>query len=276
MSGDARWSTCVLCPRLCRTSCPVATGTAREAAVPSFLAEVLSAWERGEVADDVAREAATLCTACGACQDRCHLHRPLPQYLAETRSRLLPPPAMEPLAPIEGSAELVAIEADERPFAATLARSLDRPVARWVTRDRFGVAAIEHPVWARRAEHLRELAGARQLVVVDGGVAHALDGAGIGFRWLHDLDRSLTLAAGSCRTGGARPLSCCGGAGPLAAHHPEDAARVARVWLDRAWDGRVLDGRCRGHLVASGGAATDPLDELIGRMAMQERPGRPM
>lgn len=268
MSLPKPWSTCALCPRLCRVSCPVATGAAREAAVPSFLALALGEWEQGELDDDTARQVATLCTDCGACQDRCHIDQPLPEALRRARATLLDPPAMAPLEPIEGDGELVAIEADERPLAEALTRSLGRPVARWSTVDRLGVAAIEHPIWERRAASLREAVGSRSVVVVDGGVARALTSAGIGFQWLHELDRTLGTGAGSCAAGGDRPLACCGGAGPLPVHHPDDAKRVAVLWMERADDWRCTDGRCRSHLRAAGGNATDPLDELLARVGL--------
>lgn len=261
---SSNWSTCALCPRLCRTACPVATGSAREAAVPTWIATVLFDHERGRASAALAAEAVSLCTDCGACQQRCHLDRPLPRLFREARAGLLDPPEMDALQPIEGEGDLVAVEADERPFAAALARQLGCSVRRWPTRDRLGVAAVEHPVWARRAAELREFVGQARVAVVDGGVAHALGAAGIGFAWLHELVRVLPTGEGSCRTGADRPLACCGAAGPLAAHHPEDAARVGRAWLARAGDWRVGDARCRAHLRRCGGAeVTDTLDALL-------------
>ncbi len=269
MSLTAKWSTCALCPRLCRTACPVATGAAREAAVPSFIAQVVGDWERDRASEALVVEAITLCTDCGACRDRCHIDRPLPQYLKETRAALLPPPEMAPLQPIEGDAELVAVQADSRPIAEALSQVLGREVAVWRTEDHFGVAAIEHPVWERRVEHLRQAAGSREIVVVDGGVAEALASAGIGFQWLHEVERSPWAGWSSCKSGGSnRPIACCGAAGPLARHHPDDAARVGRLWLERADDWRVADGRCRNHLRSCGGTASDPLDELLERLGL--------
>src|SRR5690606_20430343 len=130
--------TCALCPRLCRHACPVAEGTRREAAVPALLAETLLAWRRGRVSDEVAREAATLCVDCGACQRACHLHRPLPGLLREARTALLPEPAVAPLGHVEGDGELVAVESDERRWAEALAARLGRPIARLRTDDFLG------------------------------------------------------------------------------------------------------------------------------------------
>lgn len=274
MTLSARWSTCALCPRLCRTACPVATGAAREAAVPSFLAIVLGEWERDRVDDATALEAATLCTDCGACQDRCHIDRPLPDLLREVRSSLVPTPRLDPLSEIEGDADWIAIEADDRPLATALEHHLGRPVARWTTTDRLGVAAIEHPIWKRRVERLRAVVGTRHIVVADGGVAQALSSAGIGFQWLHEVDRTLTRGTGSCSAGGDRPLACCGGAGPLPVHHPEDAVRVGQLWLERSDEWKVVDARCRDHLRGCGGEATDPLDQLLVRTGLAEGGGR--
>ena len=257
------WDTCALCPRLCRTACPVATGAGREAAVPTLIATALRGFQQGRVPREQALQAATLCTDCGACQRRCHIDLPLPERLRAFRAAELPPPAVEPLQPIEGDGTRVAIEADERPFADTLARHLGEPVRRWPTSDRLGVALIEHQAWARQASELRRHASTHSLVVVDGGVAEALEAASISFVWLHQLVRGLPTGEPSCRQGGGGPLECCGGAGPLPLHHPEDAVRVGRLWLERAEEWKVGDARCREHLRASGGDPTDPLDALM-------------
>lgn len=260
---SATWSTCALCPRLCRTACPVATGSSREAAVPTLIATVVGQWEAGEVDRALAAQAATLCTNCGGCQDRCHLNRPLPQFLAEARAKLLDPPSIEPLRSIEGEGRWVAIEADHRPMASALAEALGHDVARLYTADQFGVAAIEHPVIEPRVLRLQALLAGRELVVADGGVAEVLKRAGLDFQWLHQVVPAPEGAAGSCQTAGARPAACCGAAGPLAAHHPEDARRVGALWLDRAENWRVDDARCRNHLRKCGGEVTDTLDVLL-------------
>ncbi len=260
---SATWSTCALCPRLCRTACPVATGSAREAAVPTLIATVLGQWEDGQVSRDLAVQAATLCTDCGGCQDRCHLHRPLPAFLAEVRAKLLDPPPIEPLRSIEGEGNWVAIEADDRPMAAALSQALGHPVARLYTSDALGVAAIEHPVMEPRVARLQKVLAGRELVVADGGVAQVLSRAGMDFQWLHQLVPAPEGASGSCQTDGERPAACCGGAGPLAKYHPDDAKRVGAHWLDRAESWRVEDARCRNHLRKCGGEVTDTLDALL-------------
>ncbi len=156
------------------------------------------------------------------------------------------------------------MEADSRPWADWLSAVLGRPVRRWVTEDRLGVAAVEHGTFVGHAARLRRLAGDLEVVVADGGVARALDAAGVAFSWLHAVVPSVRseIAAGSCRAGGDRPLACCGGAGPLPRHHPADARRVAQMFADRGSVVEVVDARCRAHLGDAGVAVRDAVDRL--------------
>jgi len=258
-------NTCALCPRLCRPACPVATGSQREAAVPANIARVLVDWDRGGASPELAAQAVTLCTDCGACKDWCHLDIPLPEVLRECRAELLPEPLVEPLRPSEGEGRCLVVEADGRPVAEALSRRLGEPVRRWFTADQLGVAAVDHPSWPHRARELRAAVGTAEIVVtVDGGVARALEAAEVPFQWLHEVLPELAQGHGSCQTGGERPLACCGAGGPLRHHHPEDARRVGKAWLARADGQAVLDARCRNHLLACGGLeAADPLDRLL-------------
>ncbi|HHO54527.1 MAG TPA: hypothetical protein ENK18_27560 [Deltaproteobacteria bacterium] len=261
------WDTCSLCPRLCRSACPVATGSGREAAVPTWIAWTIRGWGAGQLSQELAAEAASLCTDCGACQEHCHLGRPLPELLRGARTRLLPPPALEPLEPIEGEGSLVVIEADARPLAAWLQRALGRSVRRWSTPDRLGIAAVEHPVFTHRAARLREAVADLEVVVADGGIATVLQRADIAFSWLHEVLPELVAdrTIASCRTGGRRlGLACCGAAGPLARHHPEDAERVGALFLERCGGGVLLDARCREHLRRCGASVHDVVDRLGG------------
>lgn len=262
-------STCALCPRLCRPTCPVAVGSHREAAVPAMIAAALVRWERGQLSPEVAAQAATLCVDCGGCEAWCHLERPLPRLLREARAQLLPEPLVEPLRPVQGEGRVAAVEADGRPLASALSTWLGEPVRRWFTADQLGVAAVEHAVWPARADALRERARqVDQVVVCDGGVASALQSAGVAFTWLHELVPDVADGCGSCRTGGEDlPLRCCGAANPLHLHHPEDARRVGKAWLARAETQQVLDARCRAHLLACGGLeVSDALDRLLERV----------
>ena len=262
-AATTQWDTCSLCPRLCRSSCPVATGTAREAAVPAQIARVLREWEDGRTTDAQAAHAATLCTDCGACRDHCHLHRPLPAQLRTVRGRLLDRPEIEPLGVVEGEGDSVVIEADARPLARWLSEHLGRAHRRLSTEDQLGVGAAEHPGFDDRAHELVQLLGDVDVVVADGGVARVLERTGVAFRWLHEVVPDLGAdAVGSCRAGGARPMACCGGAEPLRSHHPEDARRVGARFVQRAEGGTLLDAACRNHLAACSRAVRDVVDVL--------------
>jgi len=232
------------------------------------MAMVLHRWERGQASDADARHVATLCTDCGGCQDRCHLHRPLPQMLREVRQQLVDSPQIVPLEAIDGDHRTTVVLTDGRPFAAALSEALGgTPVATWRTADRLGVAAMEHPSFGAHGSAIKAQAHGRHLVVVDGGVAQALEASGVSFEWLHQAVPGLGEAVGSCVTGGERPLVCCGAAGPLAHHHPEAATRMAGVFAARMVGGRFLDARCACHLAAAGHQVTDSLDLLLDQQA---------
>ena len=260
---NLRLDTCALCPRLCRPACPVASGSAREAAVPAVIAGVLLDWQRGTGDADQAAKAATLCVDCGACQAHCHLDRPLPAALRVARSELVPMPPYEALRPIEGRGRIVAIEADERPLAKALSRRLAEPIRRWPTSDRLGVAAIDYAAFDNRLAEVRTTLADCEVVIVDGALAEVLKRAGVAFRWLHEVVPDLAASCGSCKTAGPKPAACCGAAGPLALHHPEDAVRVGKHWLARTEQRRVNDARCRNHLVGLDASVRDTLDTLL-------------
>ena len=258
-------STCALCPRLCRPACPVTVGTGREAATPTAIAGAVLQAERGRWTNSQVAAAVTLCTDCGACEDHCHIGSPLPETLREWRRKLLPEPPVEPLQGIEGIGDWVAVEADERPLARVAAQVLGEAVRCWRTGDALGVAAVEHPGWEARAEAIRAKTSGLRVLVHDGGVAQALDAAGVGYAWLAAA-ADLQGAVGSCRCATTQPgpLACCGGAGPLPRHHPEDASRVGRWWLSRRSGEPLVDGRCRNHLRRSDSTVLDVLDVLMG------------
>ncbi len=260
--------TCALCPRLCRPACPVVTGTGREASVPTLIAGAIVAADKGFVPSELAAQASTLCTDCGACEEHCHIHHPLPRLLREARARLLPAPAIEALRPIEGLGDVVVVQTDERPLAQAVSARLGVPVRVWHTGDALGVAAVEHDSWAQRAAELTTHAAGATILVAHGGVAHALQAAAVPFEWLHE-HLAIEGLRGSCRASGpAGPTACCGGAGPLAEHHPDDAARLGRWWLDRGTGGPTADARCAAHLRQCGGDGDhlihDVVDHLIG------------
>ncbi len=268
-----RFDTCALCPRLCRSVCPVATGSHREAAVPAQIAGVLREWEAGRMPAEVAAEAATLCVDCGACQAECHLDLPLPAAIRDARARLIHPGGVEPLSPPERvTSTWVAVEVDSRPLAGALSKELRVEVGRWPTSDRLGAPWLDHPqAFAERASELRTLAHGLELVTADGGVMQVLHHAEVAARWLHHVVPDLHCPVGSCVTGGERPAACCGGAGPLQRHHPREAADVAR-WFGRGLDGSTRDSRCRAHLQAAGVPVQDSVDLLLARVGMEQSP----
>lgn len=257
---------CALCPRLCRSACPVASATGREAAAPTLIADVLLAWSRGQVGDALAREAATLCVDCGACAEHCHLGTPLPEALRAARARLTPAVAVEPLGPIEGAGTWVAVESDERAWSAALAGAVGRPVARWRTRDGLGAALLGRAAWADRAVAIADVLGAREAVVADGAAARALAAAGVRWRWLHAAlgEEEVRL---SCVSGAVGREGCCGGASPLAEHHPADAARMAARWSLHG-ERCVADSVCARALRAAG----RPVDDVVDRLLRKEAP----
>jgi ferredoxin len=257
--------TCALCPRLCRPACPVAMGSAREASVPSVIASALRAWSRGELPAEVAREAATLCVDCGACTDHCYLHQPLPEAIRAARSELGVVVVPEALGAVEGEGGWCAISADARDLAGALAAALGAPVRSLRTGDRLGALAVDGPAFAPHAARLRGALAELRVVTADGGVATALEAAGVAFSWLHEVVPDLGDAVGSCRcgAGGATPLACCGAAGPLREHHPDDAERVGRAFLARMQGRAVRDARCGEHLRRVDARVEDDVDRLI-------------
>jgi hypothetical protein len=128
------------------------------------------------------------------------------------------------------------------------------------------VAAVEHPSFEHHAQALRRHAEGRSVAVADGGVARALDAAGVEVHWVHTLVPGLGDGVGSCALGTERPLACCGGAGPLPRHHPDDARRVGELFLRRMGARHeVVDARCRQHLETCGGSVHDVVDRLLER-----------
>lgn len=253
--------TCALCPRLCRSACPVAAASGREAAVPAVIAEVVLGWRRGRVAPALALEAASMCVDCGACQAYCHLHVPLPDALREARHTLAPPP--QPMGPVRGRGDVVAIEHDARAWHDALAAREGIAVAWLRTDDALGLSALGGPrsdAWLDTVR--RHLAGVHP-VVAHGGVAKVLDAAGVPYTWLHrrlGLLDARTGCTGPAGQGHDAHRTCCGGAEPLRSAHPDVAAHLAR----RAPAGAIwADARCRDHVGACGIPARDAVDVLL-------------
>jgi NAD-dependent dihydropyrimidine dehydrogenase PreA subunit len=202
------------------------------------------------------------CVDCGACEDHCHVHTPLPEALRAARVALGWTAPPRPLRPIDGDGDgvWVAVVTDDRPWPAALARRLGDGVAVWSTDDHLSVASAGHPDFPAHLVRLREQAGGRRVVVADGGAAMALGEAGVAFVWLHE--HLGWEAVTSCRCGDR--AACCGAAEPLRSTHPADAERMGRRWwADRA-GAPVADARCAAHLRGLGLAVDDTIDRLLG------------
>ncbi|MFO0666673.1 MAG: (Fe-S)-binding protein [Polyangiaceae bacterium] len=81
--------TCVYCPKLCRTTCPVSNAEPRETLTPWGKMSSAYFMARGDV--EIDRDfsmTAWACTQCGACEDFCHHHNPVAETLYATRAAL--------------------------------------------------------------------------------------------------------------------------------------------------------------------------------------------
>lgn len=241
--------TCSLCPRLCRHACPVAVGTGREAATPTALAGVLVDHARGAVSDNLARQASTLCVDCGACQDECHLHQPLPSILREARAALLSPSATPPLPePPSGVSSLfLVVHRDDAELPGCEVPSDAELV---VCPQRLGVDADFGLL--RPNEAVATTFSGYTLYTMDGGIFEVLRRAGLDPQWAVKAPEGATGSC-VCALGDRPPLACCGARGPLREHHPGSAKQLAAAFARRLAPGTtVLDTRCAQHLRSSG------------------------
>jgi ferredoxin len=231
-------------------------------------------WTRGEAPPELAGEAAALCTDCGACQNICGLGQPVPEILRQARQTLLSPAAIEPLQMVDGGATYVAIECDERSWAAALSQHLGRGVARLKTSDHLGTARLDHIQTA--TEHLvglRDRLGGRTAIVACHGCAQMTAAAGIDTLHLHTLCPMPVQGTAHHPCHGPRldaetrpeALHCCGAAGPLARIHPEHARDLQAQAVRRLGEGPVCspDARCATHLRDGGLDITDPIAHLL-------------
>jgi len=256
--------TCALCPRLCRTACPVVAGVGREAAVPTLIAAAVYAVDTQQQPIELAKAALGLCVDCGSCEKYCHIGQPLPALLRSARLRFDCSNPILALPGIDGEAELVAIETDERRWSEYLSLRLGEPVARWCVEDGLGPHLIGTSYWPSRKMTISERLHNRRAVVGDGAAAAVLKESGVSFVWLHDLVPSLTSGIGSCRVG-ENPYTdgCCGGGGPLRSVHPVDARRMGIRAAACVPGLDVDDSRCATHLEWCGETRTDAITRLI-------------
>lgn len=259
---------CSLCPRLCRTACPVATGAAREAAVPAQIASAVLAWRQGRLPSEAVRDAVTSCVDCGACQDLCHLHVPLPEALSTLRRELGTAPPPPKLVDPEPGAVLLVVTRDEESllprYQEAVAAAIGEQVGRWRAPENLGEGSLEHRAARRHLDDVRAMAGGRRVVTAHRGVSRVLGLAGVRCVELWDLV-GLTPPVGCGDP--AAPIACCGGRRPFARQHEQDAARMARHWVAREGPCSGLDSRCAAHLRGAGAQATSLVEAWLEEVA---------
>ena len=262
----SKLETCVLCPRLCRPACPVATATGREAAVPGLIAAAVFDWQRKLVDDEVVKDALALCTDCGACTSFCHIKQPLSELLAEARTAagLLKNP--QPVSEVSGSGSFVAVLADQRDWAPALAKILSEPVRSLTTTDALGAYSVGGPGWKNHKVRLKDTFRGLSPVIADGGTKKALEAADISFHWLHELVPELAAESGSCCAPGTPlKLACCGGAWPIVEERPEEARQMGMYLLRDGSELALNDARCSAHLRSCGATVSDAVTRLMER-----------
>ena len=265
---------CTFCPRLCRHLCPVSLATGREAATPTAKITAVYLARRGALPSARARQAAGLCTSCGACTEHCAHNVPVWEILAKARRDYGAPPEARALGALQGEGPWVAVECDGRTWRQALAAALGETVARLTTSDHLGHALLGDERQANPwLTALRETIGNRRPVTSCARCREVLERAGLEFAWLADL-RSCSWEGAwlACATAGSTPpatppgaLACCGAHGALPADHPEAAAEVAREAASRlpATTQATQDSITRNALRAAGCAVIDPIDMLI-------------
>jgi len=264
--------TCVYCPRLCRHTCPVTHVLVSEAATPTAMLTAALLLDRKALDGDIAVQALTLCTECGACASHCKVNQPVVPMLrqAQARSGALPR-TTEALATVEGGGSVLAIQCDDRVWHEALAARLGQPVAVLRTTDHLG--AHQAPAWADDSAarlRLAEAVGDRTVVSSCGRCQRALEAAQVSYQTLRDLIEMDVAWSPDCQSGLGVALdglpACCGGRGPLIDHHPEYAAELARDLAGRlpASAHNFSDCACRAALRAVGmDGVNDPVDWLL-------------
>lgn len=252
-------TTCAFCPRLCRHVCPVAVGTAREAATPTAMMTAALLTSAGRRPAEYAREAASLCLDCGACTSHCKHHVPVADLL---RPFAASAPEAMPLAVIEGVASAVCVVTGEVDWSSGWSRASGRPAARLRTADELGHAAWragDDGVPARVAAHLR----GRTVITASSAVEAVARAAGLAVERLPAEPQGLLFV--TCFDGphpSPHQLACCGRRDGFAQRSPGLAAEIAAENV-RRFEGRPVscaDGECAAWLRAAGALVHSPLD----------------
>ncbi len=268
------FSTCAFCPRLCRHVCPVAVATGREAAVPTALMTLPMLADQGLVTPADALLGTSLCLGCGACTAHCKLHAPVPELISawrrEAEGAFLPTP--EPLAPIDGDAEIVAVLSGAADWRAAWIARTGTPLAGLRTQDELGHAAWkagDGGVIGAVQAHLQ----GRKILTSSGAVQEIAAAAGIACERLpmdHVQFRSCFSARESLHTRWPDQLACCGRREGFAAREPEAAGQVARrngeLLAERCAEGEIGcdDQGCADWLRRNGVRARGPVDMFMG------------
>lgn len=283
MKPLVEYETCTFCPRLCRAVCPIAVGSAREAATPSSMMSGPYLHAVGTISAEDAADLASLCTRCGACTEFCHLGRPVAPLLAEALGALTAPAAPAPFAPVQGEGALVAVICGDEDWSGALGALLGEPVASFRSPDHLGEALLDHPArFEAHAAALKAHFSGATLVVSDHGCSRVAEAAGLTVRALHSL---VPLPTGPVfhpcqgpRLEGepvAEALACCGAAWPLSTRHPEVAAEVAEAAAARLGGVQVCspDHRCAAALRRHGASVVDPVSALLRPAGRGGQPG---
>ena len=264
--------TCAYCPRLCRHTCPVTHVLVSEAATPTAMLTAALLLEHQHLEADVALQALTLCTECGACEAHCKVDQPVVSLLREAQARtgaLSRTP--DALGPVVGQGDVLGIQCDDRVWHEAFADRLGQPVAVLHTTDHLGAHAT--PMWtgdSASRRQLVEVVGDRAVVTSCGRCQRALEAAQISFQTIQDsLELDVEWSA-DCQSGLGVAIdglpACCGGRGPLIDHQPERAEQLARDLGARLAGSKrnFSDCACRAALRAVGvDGVNDPVDWLL-------------
>lgn len=205
---------CAFCPKLCRAACPVSDAEANESTTPwGQMGSVLSVASGNVEPSQAYAAAAFACAGCLNCTERCEQRNPVAPTLYDARAvyarlGLTPEPARRVAAGFTRRAK--ALKARVAELASVPGQRADAPTALLLgcdytlrlpdeaadalaaARGLFGefrllgaccglpltlAGEVDQAAQARRAL-LAEMAGARRLVVVDAGCAHALQDEG--------------------------------------------------------------------------------------------------
>lgn len=211
--------TCVYCPKLCRSACPVSNAEPRETLIPWGKMSTAYFAARGDVPlEEPFAEPAWACTGCGACKQACDHKNEVAGTLLDARDAFMQN-GLGPAAAKRVLAEFQSVQSTTTGRALLVGCLYDRKLpevaksAHSVAEKLFGDLPIERACCGlplryagdkkRFEEHGKQFAG-REIVAVDPGCALALRHAGARVTLLveHAAERVSELREGD----GARAL----------------------------------------------------------------------